>query len=148
MWKYDNIAAKNRQGSVRNVKRIVNKTITDEDHSKDWILPKEGEVGYIEKSFGEVLGLEYVSYYKTNEGRNVILQSKRRDVPAKEQMWLRSTNDSNGWFTLRNLASGKFLTAVGSNSDPGQWKLTIQGNTIQAVFFQIDCQKFFSYGLN
>ena len=65
MWKYDNIAAKNRQGSVRNVKRIVNKTITDEDHSKDWILPKEGEVGYIEKSFGEVLGLEYVSYYKT-----------------------------------------------------------------------------------
>ena len=119
MWKYDNIAAKNRQGSVRNVKRIVNKTITDEDHSKDWILPKEGEVGYIEKSFGEVLGLEYVSYYKTNEGRNVILQSKRRDVPAKEQMWLRSTNDSNGWFTLRNLASGKFLTAVGSNSDPG-----------------------------
>ena len=57
-------------------------------------------------------------------------------MPAKEQMWLRSTNDSNGWFTLRNLASGKFLTAVGSNSDPGQWKLTIQGNTIQSDTIQ------------
>ena len=45
------------------------------------------------------------------------------DVP--EQMWSVSPKDADGWFTLRNRASGKFLTAAEQKN--GLLQLTIQG---------------------
>ena len=29
----------------------------------------------------------------------------------KPQLWVRGTKDENGWFTIRNLTTGNFLTA-------------------------------------
>ena len=67
----------------------------------------------------EVLGLKND---KLEAGTNVIvensnLNNKKDEVFQKcqikkdEQTWYKGVADPEGWFTLRNLASGKFLTA-------------------------------------
>ena len=67
----------------------------------------------------EVLGLKND---KLEAGTNVIvensnLNNKKDEVFQKcqikkdEQTWYKGMADPEGWFTLRNLASGKFLTA-------------------------------------
>ena len=67
----------------------------------------------------EVLGLKND---KIEAGTNVIvensnLNNKKDEVFQKcqiikdEQTWFKGMADPEGWFTLRNLASGKFLTA-------------------------------------
>ena len=67
----------------------------------------------------EVLGLKND---KIEAGTNVIvensnLNNKKDEVFQKcqikkdEQTWYKGMADPEGWFTLRNLASGKFLTA-------------------------------------
>lgn len=42
---------------------------------------------------------------------NVINLSGKDDPISSQQIWLRSTNDENDWFTLTNPNSGKILTA-------------------------------------
>ena len=54
----------------------------------------------------------------------VIVENQRKDMVVAEQLWCRSLKDSDGWFTLRNRASGKFLTAAGPEA------LEIQGTII------------------
>ena len=67
----------------------------------------------------EVLGLKND---KIEAGTNVIVESrgmnKEKDevfqkcqIKKDEQTWFKGIADPEGWFTLRNLASGKFLTA-------------------------------------
>ena len=67
----------------------------------------------------EVLGLKND---KLEAGTNVIVESssmnKKKDevfqkcqIKKDEQTWYKGVSNPEGWFTLRNLASGKFLTA-------------------------------------
>ena len=42
---------------------------------------------------------------------NVLNLSEKDDPISGQQIWLRSTHDENGWFTLTNPHSGKILTA-------------------------------------
>ena len=70
----------------------------------------------------EVLGLENG---EIKAGARVTSEYKIND--SAEQTWFRGAKDQNGWFTLRNLASGKFLTAD-TYTKPMELRLTIQGN--------------------
>ena len=45
------------------------------------------------------------------KGTNVILEAKE-DPPADRQKWKRSTPDNEGWFTLQNPNSERYLTAI------------------------------------
>ena len=47
-------------------------------------------------------------------GNNVINLTEKDEPISDQQIWLRSTHDENGWFTLTNPHSGKILTASGS----------------------------------
>ena len=40
--------------------------------------------------------------------------SEKNDPISDQQIWLRSTHDENGWFTLTNPHSGKIVTASGA----------------------------------
>ena len=45
---------------------------------------------------------------------NVINFTEKDDPISDKQIWLRSTHDEIGWFTLTNPHSGKILTASGA----------------------------------
>ena len=40
--------------------------------------------------------------------------TEKDDPISDQQIWLRSTNDENGWFTLTSPHSGKIVTASGA----------------------------------
>ena len=74
--------------------------------NKKWMLPAEGEEGYIQESNGKVLGVLDGSIESDTE---VVLQAKNESMKGG-QLWLRGLANSNGWFTLTNPNSGKLLT--------------------------------------
>ena len=74
--------------------------------NKKWMLPAEGEEGYIKESSGKVLGLLDGS---TESDTEVVLQSKNESMKGG-QIWLRGPANSYGWFTLTNPKSNKLLT--------------------------------------
>ena len=83
-----------------------------------------GESGcYIEESNGKILTL---LNNETISGTSVILAKRRHNSMGSARLdnhkWLKGKEDSNGWFTLKNQASGKFLTAKSFT------RLTIEGN--------------------
>ena len=47
----------------------------------------------------------------TGQVGKILLLTGKNDSITNQQIWLRSTTDENGWFTMTNLASGKVLTA-------------------------------------
>lgn len=51
----------------------------------------------------------------TIKGTKVILET-RDEQKRVGQEWFRSKLDSKGWFTLNNPISGRYLTAINSNS--------------------------------
>ena len=73
---------------------------------KKWMLPAEGEKGYIQESNGNVLGVLDES---TESDTEVVLQSKNESMKGG-QIWLRGPANSYGWFTLTNPKSNKLLT--------------------------------------
>ena len=60
----------------------------------------------------------------TIEGTKVVLKRKKEQIEADSQLWMidPKTMDAEGWFKLKNLASGKFLTATSPKT------LSISGN--------------------
>ena len=138
LWKFE----KKKVNGIE-VKQLKNKEITHHSVLVNTI-PFAGQFGYVEISFSKVLGLEKCATsggktvkfatselelktgkYSTLEGTNVIIEDLEQKRPVGEQMWFRSHEDENGWFTLRNRACGKFLTSTGEQSE--SCKLTIQG---------------------
>ena len=74
--------------------------------------------GYIKAASNAVLG---VLDGKKDAGNKVLLQLVNESM-EDAQMWIRDKEAPNGWFTLRNKASGKLLTAKTNTT------LTIEGN--------------------
>ena len=58
---------------------------------------------------------------KIDAGSEVLLEPVNESM-KDAQMWVRDKEASSGWFTLRNKASGKLLTAKNDTT------LTIEGN--------------------
>ena len=73
---------------------------------------------YIKASSNEVLG---VLDGKNDAGNKVHLELVNESM-EDAQMWIRDKEAPNGWFTLRNKASGKLLTAKTNTT------VTIEGN--------------------
>ena len=87
---------------------LTNKRGDWEFQSSLWILPKEGkDGGYIEDSSGHVLGLQDGA---TKFDTSVILDSKNASI-TDEQNWIRGKADNQGYFTLQNSLSDRFLIA-------------------------------------
>ena len=74
--------------------------------------------GYIKAGSSEVLGL---LDGKKNVGNAVLIEPVNESM-KDAQIWVRDKEAANGWFTLRNKASGKLLTAKNDST------LTIEGN--------------------
>ena len=88
-----------------------------------WIIPNEGETGYIEDiDSGSVLGLLDDSTSTTTTGDKIVVFVTKDDTFPDGQNWSRGKTDSNGYFTLQNPTTKKFLTASSSDS------LKIKGN--------------------
>ena len=97
-----------------------------------WILPIEGKTGYIEQLengnlTGKVLA---VKDNAIDPGTKVILEEKEENVNLTDgQMWLRGKKDKDGFFSLKNLASERFLTAEDSTetiiADMGKMKTVV-----------------------
>ena len=81
--------------------RLTNKRLKSEwEHAgKVWVIPQENTSDHIQEFDGDVLQVE-------NE--KVVMKPKRA---LKGQNWHRSNNNGDGWFTMKNAKSGKFLTA-------------------------------------
>ena len=96
LWKYDS-----------KTQLLSNKSGEWEFHDKKWIIPNEGKKGgKVEDSSGQVLGL------KNNEtggvGTLVTLEQKEKESTDR-QKWLKGKPDNEGYFTLQNPLSKKFL---------------------------------------
>ena len=90
--------------------------------NKAWSIPIEEGNGNIENS-GKVLTLQQRK--DCNYGVRVKLQDrgtafKSCSPLSDSEMWFRSKEDNQGYFTLQNLATGKYLTAE-------EKKLTMSG---------------------
>jgi len=96
LWKYDD-----------NTMKLINKNGAWEYLEKTWNLPAEGQTGPInDTKSSQVLGL--FGFDSTIDGAKVILEAADNSA---EQMWYRGTQNSEGYFTLQNPVSRKFLTA-------------------------------------
>ena len=93
-----------------------------------WIIPNEGETGYVEDiDSGSILGL----IDTTAAGDKTVAFVVKDDTLTDGQNWSRGTTDSNGYFTLQNPATKKFLTATSSDS------LWIKGNNSVHNIFEM-----------
>ena len=82
--------------------------------SKKWILPNEGEEGYIESvDFGWVLGLN--EYGTSSTG--VELQPKNSSDEANQKWAIGYLNDHQGYFTIKSSSNDMFLS-IDSNGNP------------------------------
>ena len=72
--------------------------------NKIWKIPENGKEGYISND-AEVLA------YEDNK---VIL--KEKTSKTEYQKWFVSSNNSDGWFTIKHQATGKYLTTEDSES--------------------------------
>ena len=81
-------------------------------------IPKaNGEKDYIEvtNKDGSVSVLGVQNSATDTRGLKVIFK-KERTPNCDEQKWLRGPSDPNGWFTLKNVKSEKFLTAANATT--------------------------------
>ena len=96
-------------------KFINDKTLKNKDISfwefgeKEWSLPPEGNEGFIrDKSTSHVLTLE-----KLNSTKKSKVKLKKESITSSNnQKWIRSSPDSDGWFTLKNPSSNEFLQPI------------------------------------
>ena len=83
----------------------------------DWILPPTETEGTIkEESSSEILGLK--TKKDCTFGKKVSLQNRGEikfscDPASDSQLWFRSKNDADGYFTLKNIKNGQLLTSIG-----------------------------------
>ena len=96
-------------------KFINNKTLKNKDISfwefgdKEWSVPPEGNEGFVQdKRTGQVLTLEKLN---PNEKSKLILKNESI-TGSDNQKWIRSSPDSDGWFTLKNPSSNEFLQPI------------------------------------
>lgn len=75
--------------------------------SNKWVLPAEGTSGNIVDSSGDVLD---IAMNEANIPGSVVTLKNKLDQMNDGQIWLRSQSNSEGCFTLKNQATGKFLT--------------------------------------
>ena len=81
-------------------------------------IPKgNGEKDYIEvtNKDGSVSVLGVQNSANDSRGLKVIFK-KERNPDCDEQKWLRGPIDSNGWFTIQNVWSLKYLTAANATT--------------------------------
>ena len=74
--------------------------------NRGWIVLCQEEEGYLESSTGQVLG---VLDNKKEHGTVVNLETKCESYSG--QKWIKSEENSDGYFTLKNVNSNKYLTA-------------------------------------
>ena len=81
--------------------KLVNKRFQSnwEHYENVRVVPDENTSGHIEAINEEVLDIDM---------QKVIMKPKKA---LKQQTWHRSNSNQNGWFSLKNAKSGKFLTA-------------------------------------
>ena len=96
LWKFD-IASK----------QLSTKKRMWQYQSNNWVLPAEGTSGHIVDSSGDVLD---VAMNEANIPEYVVTLKNKLDQMNGGQIWLRSQSNSEGYFTLKNQATGKFLT--------------------------------------
>ena len=70
---------------------------------KTWIIPSEAEEGHI-----EVKDSNPVKVLAIN-GEEVELEDKE-EISSSSQIWIRGPKNSEGYFSLKNKKTGKFLT--------------------------------------
>ena len=95
--------------------------------SKNWMIPLEGGEGYVESvADQEVLGLRQKVDCTFGDRISVKKKGAIKTQPGCEdgntsQKWLRSKDDEEGFFTIKNLANGLLLTSKGKK------KFTVTG---------------------
>ena len=105
MWGY-NVTTQN----------LINKGVAWKYNDKKFVIPFENTEGAIElqrpRSKNKVFGLRALK----NGPFGYKVKTVKRDTPASdEQTWLRTPIDDT-WFTLKNKATGRFLTARDSKN--------------------------------
>ena len=105
-----------------------------EDNS--WTLPSTDVEGYItDLSSGQVL---------TVKGSKVELKDKNET--CIQQKWIRSKPDSEGWCTLKNPSSDKFLASnITQDNEEEEETLTVEGK-IQYCLIEIHQQPLYEEG--
>ena len=73
----------------------------EEETEEDWILPQENTIGLIEHSSGMVLNID------TTNDTEVLLQRRNS---SDEQTWVRGGRNKDGYFILKHLRTGRYLT--------------------------------------
>ena len=77
---------------------------TWEFEDKIWTIPSDDKEGYIElkdsSNPGKVMALN---------GEDVVLDDKAVNLTSS-QLWIKGSENSDGYFTLKNIGTGKFLT--------------------------------------
>ena len=106
-------------------KKLANKVLNVRILKTTFSLPNEESNGNIESS-GKVLSLRQRK--DCGYGNVVKLQERGErfrncDASSDSEMWFRSKSDDEGFFTLQNLATGKYLAV-----DETTKKLIVAGN--------------------
>ena len=95
-------------------KKLINKAIELQNKDDTWSIPNEEGNGNIESS-GKVLALRQKR--DCSYGDYAILQARGEsrtgcNYSIESETWFRSKQDASGFFTLQNIATGKYLTAT------------------------------------
>ena len=113
LWRFTEV--KEGKGKLENKKES---TKWEHLNKHSITIPKaNGEKGYIEvtNKDGSVSVLGVQNSANDSRGLKVIFK-KERNPDCDEQKWLRGPIDLNGWFTLQNVRSLKYLTAENATS--------------------------------
>ena len=95
---------------------LINKVPELQNTDQQWEIPSEGTDGVIKEiSSDEVLGLRQrrdCSYGDKVQPKTREEGFRSCQATIDAEKWLRSKSDEQGWFTLKNLESGKLLSAI------------------------------------
>ena len=93
-------------------------------------MPPEGNEGFIrDKSTSQVLTLEKLN---PNEKSKLILKNVSI-TSSDNQKWIRSSPDSDGWFTLKNPSSNEFLQPIAQHECKYNWDTSVRNGPIIKV---------------
>lgn len=105
---------------------------------------------------GKVLGVQDHPTMDSKKGSITNIIEEDQIYHLKQQMWYRGAKDADGWFTLRNLATGNFLTAEWSKIEPftmilqtGPSAIEIQEETESSkpIYFTSDAEPVITVGI-
>ena len=104
----------------------------------------------------KVLGLEDHSTIDDKRGLITNIIEEDQIYHLKQQIWYRGTKDADGWFTLRNLATGNFLTAEWSKvepftmiiqTDPSTIEIQDENESSKPIYFTSDAEAVITVGI-